>query len=240
MINKVLFPANGRGHADHGWLKANHSFSFANFYNPELMNFGALRVLNDDYIAGGMGFGAHPHDNMEIITIPLEGSLSHKDSMGNVESIEHGEVQVMSAGTGVRHSEFNHSETDPVKLFQIWIIPNKRDTTPRYDQIRLNLEDRKNKLQQIISPFAEDEGSWIQQDAWMNVTTLDQHKTLEYKLHQPNTNGVYIMVVEGSIKVGEDTLERRDAIGLWNLEAINIESLSDDAYVLFIEVPMEF
>jgi quercetin 2,3-dioxygenase len=168
-MKTIFHSSSSRGHANHGWLKSHHSFSFANYYNPEKIHFGALRVLNDDYVAPGMGFGEHPHQNMEIISIPLEGDLEHKDSMGNVTVIKHGDIQVMSAGTGVYHSEYNKSKSNSVKFLQIWVIPNKENVKPRYDQITLNLKDRENKLQQILSPDANDEGVWIHQDAWFHL-----------------------------------------------------------------------
>lgn len=176
-MKSVLHKANTRGHADHGWLKTHFSFSFADYHNPDRMHFGVLRVLNDDCIAGGQGFGMHPHANMEIITIPLEGALEHRDSMGNTGVIRKGDVQVMSAGTGIYHSEFNHEKDKACTLFQIWLFPNKRNVTPRYGQLTFNIEDRKNKLQQILSPFADDEGVWIHQDALFHLANLDKEKT---------------------------------------------------------------
>src|SRR6188508_2139805 len=163
MKNTVLHKANTRGHADHGWLNAYHSFSFASWYNPDRIQFGTLRVLNDDTVAPGMGFGTHPHDNMEIISIPLEGDLEHKDSMGNTTVIRNGDIQVMSAGSGIQHSEYNKNKDQSVKFLQIWVFPNKKNVTPRYDQITLNINDRHNKLQQIISPNVDDAGVWIHQ-----------------------------------------------------------------------------
>ena len=172
-MKTIFHPANTRGHANHGWLDAYHSFSFGHYYNPEKVNFGSLRVLNDDTVAGGMGFGTHPHDNMEIISIPLEGDLEHKDSMGNVAVIKSGDVQVMSAGTGIYHSEYNKNKDKQVKLLQIWVVPNQRGVVPRYDQISLDTSDRHNKLQQIVSPNADDAGVWIYQNAWFHLGTLE-------------------------------------------------------------------
>jgi redox-sensitive bicupin YhaK (pirin superfamily) len=169
MTKTILHKSETRGHANHGWLESYHTFSFANYYNPERMHFGVLRVLNDDRVNPGMGFGAHPHDNMEIISIPLEGDLEHKDSMGNVATIKHGDIQVLSAGTGIQHSEYNRNQNQLVKFLQIWIFPNKKNVTPRYDQITLNIAERHNKLQQIISPNPDDEGVWIHQDAWFHL-----------------------------------------------------------------------
>jgi quercetin 2,3-dioxygenase len=237
MNNIVLHKANSRGHADHGWLKANHSFSFANYFDPERVHFGVLRVLNDDYIEGGMGFPMHPHDNMEIITIPLEGALEHKDSMGNKAVVQAGEIQVMSAGTGVYHSEYNHYKDKALKLFQIWLIPNKRNVTPRYDQIKLNVADRKNKLQQVLSPNENDEGVWIHQDAWFFMGTFDEGFSTEYTVKKAD-NGVYIMVVKGKLKINGMDVEDRDAIGISDTSKILIESMSKDAEILLMDIPM--
>ena len=240
MANTVFHKANTRGMADHGWLKSAHSFSFASYYNPERMNFGVLRVLNDDIIAGGSGFGTHPHDNMEIISIPLENGLRHKDSMGNTSFISKGEIQVMSAGTGVLHSEVNDTQ-ETTKFLQIWVIPNKRNVTPRYDQIKLNLADRKNKLQQIVSPNADDEGVWIHQDAWFHLGILDEGKNVNYELKNPSKNGVYVFVTKGKVhlKNNEQTqvLDTKDALGIWNTKDFELEA-SQDAEVLLMEVPM--
>ncbi|MBP7399810.1 MAG: pirin family protein [Chitinophagales bacterium] len=237
MKNNTIIKANERGFADHGWLQSFHSFSFANYYDAEKINFGALRVLNDDTVAAGMGFGTHPHDNMEIISIPLEGDLEHKDSMGNVTVIKNGDIQVMSAGTGVRHSEYNRNKNAQVKFLQIWIIPNKRNVQPRYDQITLNAADRKNKLQQIISPDANGAGVWINQDAWFNLGKFDAGKSVEYKIHK-TINGLYAFILSGEFSLNENILQRRDAIGITDIETINIKALTDDAEILLIEVPM--
>lgn len=236
-MKSILHKANTRGHADHGWLKTHFSFSFADYHNPQRMHFGALRVLNDDYIAGGQGFGMHPHDNMEIITIPLEGALEHKDNMGNSGVIRKGDVQVMSAGTGIYHSEFNPEKEVACKLFQIWLFPNKRNVAPRYDQVTFNIEDRKNKLQQILSPFADDEGVWIHQDAWFFLADLDNGKTIPYALKGQNS-GVYIVVIEGKIKVEGQELDKRDGLGLWEISSLTIQA-STDAEVLLMEIPMK-
>ena len=196
MKNSVIHRANTRGNANHGWLNAWHSFSFANWYNPERVHFGALRVLNDDTIAAGMGFGTHPHDNMEIITIPLEGDLAHKDSMGNAATIKTGDVQVMSAGSGIRHSEFNPNADQQTKLFQIWLFPNKENVTPRYQQITLDQSLQKNNFAQILSPNPEDEGVWIHQDAWFYLSDFEQDVTKQLALKKEG-NGFYIMTIEG-------------------------------------------
>jgi redox-sensitive bicupin YhaK (pirin superfamily) len=237
MANQLIHKAATRGHADHGWLRTNHTFSFADYYNPERVHFGALRVLNDDYIAGGMGFGTHPHDNMEIITIPLEGDLEHKDSMGNGTVIKHGDVQVMSAGTGITHSEYNHNKTKPVQLLQIWVFPNKRNVTPRYDQITLDVNERRNKLQQILSPNSDDEGVWIHQDAWFHIGRFDQNFETTYTWKKQG-NGVYVFVIKGNITVNGTALNERDGSGIWNTDSMSIQANSADAELLIIEVPM--
>ncbi len=238
MENTILHKANTRGHANHGWLDANHSFSFANYYNPDRMHFGVLRVLNDDCIDAGMGFGTHPHDNMEIITIPLEGDLEHKDSMGNVGVIKHGDIQVMSAGTGIYHSEYNKNKDKKVKLLQIWVFPNKRDVTPRYDQLTLDIAQRHNKLQQILSPNSEDEGVWIHQRAWFHLGTFDNAVSTEYKVKHEQ-NGVYAFVIKGQFTINGTILEGRDALGVWNTEKLTIQSLSTDSELLLLDVPMQ-
>jgi redox-sensitive bicupin YhaK (pirin superfamily) len=201
------------------------------------MNFGALRVLNDDFIAAGMGFNTHPHDNMEIITIPLEGVVAHKDSMGNSGTITAGEIQVMSAGTGIQHSEFNHLKDVDLRLFQIWVFPNKANVTPRYDQMTLPLE-KKNELNQILSPNADDAGVWIHQDAWFHLGTFDKGKTIKYTLKRPTTHGVYAFVVEGDFTINGQALNKRDGYGLWKLNELNIQVDSDEARLLLLEVPM--
>jgi redox-sensitive bicupin YhaK (pirin superfamily) len=236
MANTVLHKAGTRGHANHGWLNSYHTFSFANYYNPERMHFGALRVLNDDTVEGGKGFGTHPHDNMEIMSIPLEGDLEHKDSMGNVAVIRNGDVQVMSAGTGIYHSEYNKNKDNKVKFLQIWVFPNKRNVTPRYDQITLNLADRKNKLQQILSPNPDDAGVWIHQDAWFHLADFDAGKTAAYTIKKAG-NGVYAFVLNGDITINGQTLNTRDGLGVWNTDQLSI--LADShAEFLLMEVPM--
>lgn len=237
MKNVVIHKANERGHADHGWLKAYHSFSFANWYHPEKVHFGVLRVLNDDTIAPGMGFGMHPHDNMEIITIPLEGDLAHKDSMGNEATIKFGDVQVMSAGTGVRHSEFNPNADQRTKLLQIWLFPNKQNVTPRYEQITLNTGDRHNRLQQILSPNENDEGVWIHQDAWFHMGKFDEGVSAVYELKKAG-NGVYVFVISGNVTVDDTLLETRDAAGIWNVQSISLKAESN-AEFLIMDIPME-
>lgn len=237
-MKSVFHSANSRGAANHGWLNAKHSFSFASWYNPDRIHFGALRVLNDDIVSGGGGFGTHPHDNMEIITIPLKGSLQHKDSMGNSSVIKAGEIQVMSAGTGIQHSEFNPSDTEELNLFQIWIFPNKRNVEPRYDQFQMNVSKMKNHFLQLVSPSKSDEGTWIYQDAWIHMADMDANSTLNYQ-PKSTSNGIYFMIVEGSAQIGTQELEQRDAFGVWDTTSVAITA-SKDSKILAIEVPMEF
>lgn len=237
MENTVLHKANTRGHANHGWLDSHHTFSFANYYNPDRMHFGALRVLNDDRVDPGMGFGTHPHDNMEIISIPLEGDLEHKDSMGNTTVIKKGDIQVMSAGTGVHHSEYNKNNDKLTKFLQIWVYPNKRNVTPRYDQITLNEADRHNKLQQILSPNPDDEGVWIHQDAWFHLGNFDKDTTVQYDLKKKG-NGVYAFVLNGDFIIQGHEVNLRDGLGIWDTESISVKAVSNDAEILLMEVPM--
>ncbi|MEC8885070.1 MAG: pirin family protein, partial [Bacteroidota bacterium] len=208
-MKKILHKSETRGDANHGWLHSKHTFSFANYYDPQRMNFGVLRVLNDDKVSGGMGFGTHPHQNMEIISIPLSGDLEHQDSMGNTTVIKEGDIQVMSAGTGVQHSEYNKNKDEEVRFLQIWVIPHTQNVEPRYDQITLKKEDRKNKLQQVLSPNKEDAGVWIHQDAWFNMVDLDADKAVTYDFNLAS-NGLYLFVLEGSVEVADEKLERRD------------------------------
>lgn len=236
MDNKVLHKASTRGSADHGWLKSFHSFSFANYYNPERMHFGVLRVLNDDYVAPGMGFGTHPHDNMEIISIPLEGDLEHKDSMGNTTVIRNGDIQVMSAGSGIQHSEYNKNTDKPVKFLQIWLYPNEKDVTPRYDQLTLRNEDRINKFQQILSPNKNDEGVWIHQNAWFYIAQLDANSEILFELNKPG-NGVYTFVLKGNVTVEDIELSERDGLGIWEIQRLRYKAKSLTE-ILVMEVPM--
>ena len=236
MENTVLHQADTRGNADHGWLQSRHTFSFANYYNPERMHFGVLRVLNDDTVAAGMGFGTHPHDNMEIISIPLQGDLEHKDSMGNVAVIKNGDIQVLSAGTGITHSEYNKNKDSQVKFLQIWLFPNKKNVAPRYDQLSLKMEERKNKLQQILSPNADDAGVWIHQNAWFHLADFDKDFSSEYAF-KDSRNGLYIFNLKGNIKINDITLNTRDGLGIWNTTSVKI-SAESDAEFLLMEVPM--
>lgn len=237
MDNIVLHKSNSRGEANHGWLKSRHTFSFANYYNPERMHFGVLRVLNDDFVEAGMGFGTHPHDNMEIISIPLEGDLEHRDSMGNISVIKHGDIQVMSAGTGITHSEYNKSKEQPVKFLQIWVFPNKKNVTPRYDQLTLNLNDRRNKLQQVLSPDPNDEGVWIHQNAWFHLGHFDQDKEITYTL-KDSKNGVYAFILNGNFNIQGQDLESRDGLGIWAQSQLSIKANSANAEILLMEVPL--
>jgi redox-sensitive bicupin YhaK (pirin superfamily) len=237
MANTILHKADTRGHANHGWLNSHHTFSFANYYNPDRMHFGVLRVLNDDTVSAGMGFGTHPHDNMEIISIPLEGDLEHKDSMGTVSVIKHGDIQVMSAGTGITHSEYNKNKDSEVKFLQIWVFPNKKNVTPRYDQMTLNLKDRENKFQQIVSPNADDAGVWIHQDAWFNFGKFDKNKTAEYSIKR-KTNGVYAFILNGEATINGTAVSKRDGFGIWDTDKLTITSNSDNTEILLMDVPM--
>ena len=237
MENTVLHKANTRGVASHGWLESRHTFSFANYNNPERMHFGVLRVLNDDKVDPGVGFGTHPHDNMEIISIPLEGDLEHNDSMGNTTVIKNGDIQIMSAGTGVFHSEYNKNKDKLVKFLQIWVYPNKKNVTPRYDQITLDKNERKNKFQQIISPNPDDEGVWIQQDAWFHLGDFDKGITTDYKIKKSG-NGVYVFVLKGEATIEDQKLETRDGFGIWDTNQFTITANTEDTEILLMEVPM--
>jgi quercetin 2,3-dioxygenase len=237
MTNSVLHKAETRGDADHGWLHSRHTFSFADYYDPERMNFGMLRVLNDDIVQAGMGFGTHPHNNMEIISIPLEGDLEHKDSMGNVSVIKQGDIQVMSAGTGITHSEYNKNRDKPVKFLQIWVIPNIRNVKPRYDQVTLNPKDRQNRFQQVLSPDNNSEGVWIYQKAWFHLAKFDEGLTAEYSLKEKE-NGVYVFVLSGKVTILNQELTLRDGLGIWNTEKFSVTALSSSE-LLLMEVPMK-
>jgi redox-sensitive bicupin YhaK (pirin superfamily) len=236
-MNTIFHPADSRGHADHGWLDTYHSFSFASWHHAERMHFGALRVLNDDAVTGGAGFGTHPHDNMEIVSIPLSGDLEHQDSMGNKTVIKEGDVQIMSAGTGVMHSEKNHSASADVRFLQIWVFPSERDLTPTYDQISMDLAAQRDNLQCVVSPDGK-EGVRIHQDAWFHVGQLSAGWKSSYALHGEG-QGVYAMILEGEATVAGQKLGRRDAVGVWNTESFDIEA-GQNARILLIEVPMQW
>lgn len=236
-MQKIIHKSENRGHVDFGWLKSAHSFSFGNYFDQDKVNFGALRVLNDDFVEAGNGFGRHPHDNMEIVSIPLAGVLAHQDSMGTSRDIQTGDVQIMSAGTGVTHSEFNGSKVDPVKFLQIWVIPNERQLTPSYDQKSYLDLDRKNKFATIVSPNTADaQAVFINQDAYFNLADIEVDTTVNYQLHS-EANGVYVFVLEGAIEIAGEKLNRRDAVGIWEINEIDMRATAD-AQVLLIEVPM--
>jgi redox-sensitive bicupin YhaK (pirin superfamily) len=235
-MNKKTYKADQRGHYNHGWLEAHHSFSFASYYDPKKMGFGLLRVLNDDIIMPGEGFGAHGHDNMEIITLALKGALEHKDSMGHIQVIHPNEVQVMSAGSGITHSEYNHSLSEEVNSLQIWILPNTKNVEPRYDQKAFTPAERKNKIQELVSPIQKNGDLWIHQNSWISRIDLNRDKTSEYKIHRTG-NGVYIFVIEGEVEIEGELLEKRDAIGIYDTESINLKS-TKDSDILFLEVPL--
>jgi len=235
-MKTVLHKANTRGRANHGWLNTSHTFSFAHFHDPERMHFGVLRVLNDDFVDGGRGFGTHPHDNMEIISIPLSGDLEHKDSMGNTTVIKQNDVQIMSAGTGIQHSEYNKNKDQKVNFLQIWVFPKVRNITPRYGQIAFKPEDRINKLQQIVSPVKEDEGVLINQDAWFHLGNLKSGFSTDYKIKQKG-NGVYAFVIAGDVSINDQRLNKRDGFGIWDVDTLSV-SADTDAELLLMEVPM--
>lgn len=235
-MTTILHKAADRGIADHGWLKAAHSFSFGDYHNPDKVHFGVLRVLNDDLIAAGMGFSRHPHDNMEIITIPLFGALEHQDSMGNKAVITAGEVQVMSAGTGIEHSEKNASKAEPLSLLQIWLFPKVRNVMPRYAEMKLNIADRHNRLQQILSPSADDEGVWVHQDAWFHMGALDAGFSTSYSIKKEG-NGAYIFVIKGEASITGQKLESRDALALTDIKSIEITA-DTDAEILIMDIPV--
>jgi len=238
IMNTVIHKAETRGKANHGWLNSHHTFSFANYHNPERMNFGVLRVLNDDRVQAGMGFGTHPHQNMEIISIPMEGDLEHKDSMNNVAVIKSGDIQVLSAGTGITHSEYNKNKDKEVKFLQIWVLPKTKNVEPRYDQITLNEANRNNQFQQVLSPNPDDTGVWINQDAWFSMTNLDKDKKLSYQLNNPEKNGVYVFVLKGDATINNQSLNTRDGFGVWDINQLDIKADSNTE-LLLMEVPMK-
>ena len=229
--------ASERGNANFGWLNSNHSFSFGHFYDATKMNFGALRVLNDDMVAGGQGFGAHPHDNMEIVSIPLKGSLAHKDSTGTDGIIQTGDVQIMSAGTGIKHSEFNASKSDAVNFLQIWVMPKEQNIEPRYEQKNFSVEDRKNKWQTVVSPDENAGSVWINQDAVFSLAHAEKDFVITYK-NKFSGNGVYLFIIEGDTEVNGETLHKRDAIEISDANEFEIK-ITVDADLLAIEVPLQ-
>lgn len=235
-MKKVLHRSDTRGHANHGWLDSHHTFSFANYYNPERMSFGVLRVLNDDAVSPGMGFGKHPHDNMEIISIPLSGDLEHKDSMGNSTVIKEGDVQVMSAGTGIFHSEYNKNNDKEVRFLQIWLLPNKKNVHPRYDQISIQDLEQRNKFYQVLSPDPNDDGVWVYQDAWFLLGNFEKGASDTYDLKKEG-NGVYAFVLEGEVTINGEKLGKRDGLGIWDTTQLTLTADSN-VKVLLMDVPM--
>jgi redox-sensitive bicupin YhaK (pirin superfamily) len=235
-MKTIFHPSSQRGHADHGWLNARHSFSFASWHDPSKVHFGALRVLNDDIIAAGMGFGTHPHDNMEIVTIPLSGAVSHRDSMGNDGIINAGDVQIMSAGTGVQHSEVNASKTEALNLLQIWVFPKVENIKPRYEQKTFDLESKRNSFVILVSPDREEESLWINQDACFIEGLFDAGQNFQYKIRHSG-NGAYVFIIDGEVKVGDQICAKKDGIGISETDAISFETLAPSR-ILVIEIPM--
>ncbi|MDJ0646177.1 MAG: pirin family protein [Flavobacteriaceae bacterium] len=237
-MKSIIHRAASRGYADHGWLRSHHSFSFAGYHNPERMNFGALRVFNDDVVKPKMGFGTHPHNNMEIISIPLSGALSHKDSMNNKRAITSDEVQAMSAGTGLTHSEFNDSTSEEVNFFQLWIVPDTQNVNPRYDQKHFHSNERKNEFQVLVDSIASKhiDSLKIHQDAKISRIELEDGKTINYEL-KSDKHGVYIMNIRGSISTAGEQLEQRDAMGIWETDEIALTA-TENSDILIVEVPM--
>ncbi len=235
-MKKTIHKAGTRGYLDHGWLKTYHTFSFASYYEPSRVKFGLLRVLNDDIIEPGTGFGTHPHDNMEIVTIPLEGVLAHQDSMGTKQTLKAGEIQIMSAGSGLTHSEFNNSDSERINLLQIWVFPKERDIEPRYDQKAFGTNERRNKFQTVVSPDKENGAMWINQDAFFSLANIDKDISLKYDIKH-NGNGAYLFVIEGSVSVSGETLKKRDAIGVEETNSLDIKAM-ENSEILIIDVPM--
>jgi redox-sensitive bicupin YhaK (pirin superfamily) len=235
-MKSILHRADSRGYADHGWLKSYHTFSFANYHNPQRVRFGLLRVLNDDVVQPGEGFGTHPHDNMEIVSIPLKGALAHKDSTGSEHVINTGDVQIMSAGSGLYHSEYNASQKDEVNFLQIWVFPKERDIEPRYDQKTFNKSDRLNNFRVAVSPEKSGASLWINQDAYFSLGNFDKGKDADYTIKQKG-NGIYIFVISGSVSVNGELLGKRDAIALADTDSVSIHT-EESSELLVIEVPM--
>ncbi len=235
-MKTIIHKAESRGHANHGWLNSYHSFSFASYHDPSRVNFGMLRVLNDDVVKGGMGFGQHPHDNMEIISIPLKGALEHGDNSGGHGVIKSGEVQIMSAGSGIAHSEKNASKTEEVNFLQIWVFPKERNIQPRYDQKEFKSADRLNKFQSVVSPEKGDNALWINQDAWFHLGNLKKATAIDYSIKRKE-NGVYAFIIEGAVTINNQKLNKRDGFGVWDTDKISITA-DNDAEVLLIDVPM--
>ena len=236
-MKTVFHAADSRGDAEHGWLKSRHTFSFAEYYDPQRMGFGVLRVINDDCVQGGMGFGRHPHQDMEIISLPLSGDLAHKDSMGNGSIIKNGDIQVMSAGTGITHSEMNANADKPVKFLQIWVLTRKNGIKPRYQQVTIADQAKLNDFQQILSPNADDDGVWIHQDAWFSLANFDKDTSRHYQIKKSG-NGVYVFVIKGSANIGDRQLGERDGLGIWDADGFELTATSD-AQILLMDVPMD-
>lgn len=236
-MKTVFYAADSRGDAEHGWLKSRHTFSFAEYYDPQRMGFGVLRVINDDCVQGGMGFGRHPHQDMEIISLPLSGDLAHKDSMGNGSIIKNGDIQVMSAGTGITHSEMNANADKPVKFLQIWVLTRKNGIKPRYQQVTIADQAKSNDFQQILSPNADDDGVWIHQDAWFSLANFDKDTSRHYQIKKSG-NGVYVFVIKGSANIDGQQLGERDGLGIWDADGFELTATSD-AQILLMDVPMD-
>lgn len=235
-MNTVLHKATTRGNANHGWLNSHHTFSFGSYHNPDRMNFGVLRVLNDDTVSENQGFGTHPHKDMEIISIPLDGDLKHEDNMGNKTIIRNGDIQVMSAGTGIMHSEYNNNPDKPVKFLQIWVIPNKKNVEPRYDQVSLKDFATENEFYQVLSPNPDEQGVWIYQDAWFHIGKFTKETSLEYKIKKEG-NGIYAFVLEGEVDINQEKLSERDGMGIWDTSSIQVTA-RENARLLLMQVPM--
>ncbi|WP_438945123.1 pirin family protein [Sediminibacterium sp.] len=234
-MKTVLHKANTRGHNSFGWLNSYHSFSFGHYYNPERIHFGALRVLNDDTVAAGMGFGKHPHDNMEIVSIPLHGDLHHQDSTGRNEIIRQHDVQIMSAGTGIAHSEMNANKDKEVKFLQIWVLPKQMNIAPRYEQKSFNPADRQNQILTVVAPDNK-EAVWINQDAWFSLASLDAGRSAGYELKKAES-GVYVFVIAGKASINGEELNERDGLGITDVKELEIFANSQTE-ILLIEVPM--
>jgi quercetin 2,3-dioxygenase len=235
-MKTTLHKSNTRGHANHGWLSSYHTFSFAGYQEPTRMNFGVLRVLNDDTVAGGMGFGKHPHDNMEIVSIPLSGDLEHNDTTGRNEIIKQGDVQIMSAGSGIAHSEKNANHNKEVQFLQIWIMPAKRNIEPRYEQKFFSAEGRKNKLQTIVAPD-NNEAVWINQNAWFTLGNFEPNTEANYTINKQE-NGIYVFVIKGDVTINGISLNELDGLAITEAEIINIKA-DTNTEVLLMEVPMK-
>ncbi|MFZ6011790.1 MAG: pirin family protein [Bacteroidota bacterium] len=235
-MKTILHKANTRGHANHGWLDSHHTFSFANYYDPSRINFGALRVLNDDIVSGGNGFGKHPHDNMEIVSIPLSGALEHRDNTGRHEVIKTNDVQIMSAGSGIAHSEYNASKSDPVNFLQIWVFPKLHDVAPRYDQKTFDPAARQNQLQVVVAPEKHNHAVFINQDAWFSLGSLKKGFSIDYAVKR-SSNGVYVFVIDGDVTIDGQALNKRDGYGMWEADKLTVTADSD-AEILLIDVPM--